>query len=269
MTTDPIISSTANLRIKALARLRAHRGRSEGNTILVDGLREIRRAAEADLELLEAFYLSEGASPECRDVVEICRRRGAKCIQVSPHVMEKLNYGDRTTGLVLTAVRPTRTFADLKPGDRPLIAVVDAIEKPGNLGAILRSADGAGIDGVIAADPIADVYSPNVIRASIGTIFTVPLVEAAGGEALAWLRARGLALVAASPKGARLHTEIDFRRPTAMVFGSEARGLGRDWKQGDIEHVRVPMMGAADSLNVSATAALFFYEARRQRGALK
>lgn len=269
MTRDPLISSTANLRIKALAKLRAHRGRADGNAILIDGLREIRRAAEADMELLEAFYLADSAIGECREAIEICRRRGAKCIQVSPHVMERLTYGDRSDGVVLTAVRPVRRLADLKLTACPLVAVIEAVEKPGNLGAILRSADGAGIDAVIAVDAVADVYGPNVIRASIGTIFTVLVVEAGSEEASAWLRERGLRLVAAAPTGQRLHTELDLTLPTALIFGSEAHGLTRIWQGGDVEQARVPMMGTADSLNVSTTAALFFYEARRQRGAVK
>lgn len=269
MTSDPLISSTANLRIKALAKLRAHRGRADGNAILIDGLREIRRAAEADMELLEAFYLADSAIGECREAIEICRRRGAKCIQVSPHVMERLTYGDRSDGVVLTAVRPVRRLVDLKLAACPLVAVIEAVEKPGNLGAILRSADGAGIDAVIAVDAVADVYGPNVIRASIGTIFTVPVVEAGSEEASAWLRERGLRLVAAAPTGQRLHTELDLTLPTALIFGSEAHGLTKIWQGGDVEQARVPMMGTADSLNVSTTAALFFYEARRQRGAVK
>lgn len=146
-----------------------------------------------------------------------------------------------------------------------LIGILESVEKPGNLGAVLRSADGAGLDALIAADPRTDLYNPNAIRASLGTIFTLPVCAAGSAETLAWLRARGLAIVAARVDGSVPYTAVDFRRPTAIVLGSEAEGLSSVWNAPDITAVRLPMLGAADSLNVSAAAAVLFYEARRQR----
>jgi TrmH family RNA methyltransferase len=144
--------------------------------------------------------------------------------------------------------------------------VVEGVEKPGNLGAILRSADGAGLDAVVAADPRTDLYNPNAIRASLGTIFSLPLATASSAETLAWLRAHGIRTVVARVDATLLHTEADLRGPLAIVLGSEALGLTEAWSGPGVVAVRVPMLGVADSLNVAAAAAVLFYEARRQRG---
>jgi len=147
----------------------------------------------------------------------------------------------------------------------PLVAVLEGVEKPGNVGAVLRSADAAGVSAVILADPRTDLYNPNAIRASLGTIFTMPVCEAAGGDVLARLREHKYSILAARVDGAVPYTEVDYRRPTAIVLGSEAEGLSPIWSGDDIRAVRLPMRGAADSLNVSVTAAVLFYEALRQR----
>jgi TrmH family RNA methyltransferase len=165
---------------------------------------------------------------------------------------------------------PRLTLADIHfspPPRAPLIAVVEGVEKPGNLGAILRSADGAGLDAVIAADSRTDLANPNVIRASLGTIFARPVVPATTARTLAWLRANGLTIVAARVDGALDYAAQDFRGPVAIVLGAEAKGLADPWRAPDVRAVRLPMLGVADSLNVSATAAVLFYEARRQRDA--
>ena len=145
--------------------------------------------------------------------------------------------------------------------------VVEGVEKPGNLGAILRSADGAGADALIAADPRTDLFNPNAIRASLGTVFTVPVAAATTSEVMAWLRARGIGLVVARVDGATVHTAADLAGPVAIVLGSEAHGLTGTWDGPDVRAVRLPMLGSADSLNVSAAAAVLLYEARRQRDA--
>jgi TrmH family RNA methyltransferase len=146
------------------------------------------------------------------------------------------------------------------------VAVLERVEKPGNLGAVLRSADGAGVSALILADPVADPFNPNVVRASLGTVFTVPLAQAPGAEVLGWLRRHGIRIVAARVDAARDHTGTDMRGPLAFVLGSEAEGLSAIWSGEDVSAVHIPMLGMADSLNVSATAAILFYEALRQRG---
>jgi TrmH family RNA methyltransferase len=148
-----------------------------------------------------------------------------------------------------------------------LVIVVESVEKPGNLGAILRTADGAGADAVIAADPLTDLYNPNAIRASLGTIFSVPIATATTAATLEWLNASRIRPIAARVDARRAYTEIDFRGRVAIILGSEAGGLSDAWDHASVEPVRIPMLGAADSLNVSAAAAVLLYEAQRQRSA--
>lgn len=268
MESDAIITSAANPRIKDLARLRAHRGKTAGDLILVDGPREIDRAVGAGVQLVEAFYCPAALKPETKAALERCRGRGAKCIEVAAHVLEKISYGDRRDGLVVTAARPRRRLADLRITPTSLIAVIEAVEKPGNLGAILRSADGAGVDAIIVADAATDVFSPNVIRASTGIVFSLPVFEAAVADVHNLLQSNGVQLVAAAPDAKTHYTDIDFRKPSAVILGSEAKGLSAIWRDLGVMTAKIPMMGRADSLNVGTTAALFFYEARRQRSAV-
>jgi len=147
----------------------------------------------------------------------------------------------------------------------PLIAVVEGVEKPGNLGAILRSADGAGVNAVIVAESATDLFNPNIIRSSIGTVFAVPVAVASSGELLEWLRRREIGIIAARVQGSADYTQVDYRGAVAIALGSEARGLSDPWAELARANVHVPMRGVADSLNVSATAAVLFYEALRQR----
>jgi TrmH family RNA methyltransferase len=261
------ITSPQNLRVKEVVRLRDHRGRDERGRIVIDGRREVLRAVEAGVEIAELYYCPSllGADDEER-VLAPARGRQIELVEVTEPVFAKMSYGDRAEGLLAVAGRPMRALDGLRLGSRPLIAVVEGVEKPGNLGAILRSADAAGVDAVIAADPAADIYGPNAIRASLGTVFTVPLVEAPAEETSLWLDRRGLSIVAACPAGGQVYTEVDMTGPTAVVLGSEAHGLTTAWQQPCIVQAVVPMRGRADSLNLSITAALFFYEALRQRG---
>lgn len=265
---DGVITSTSNPRVKTLAKLRAGR-RDDSDHILIDGLREIARAAVAGLELVEAYYCPALANAEATAAMGLCRKNGAKCIEVNEPVLEKINYGDRRDGLVVTAVRPRRRLTELKLSPASLVAVLEGIEKPGNLGAILRSADAAGVDAIIIADAATDLYGPNVIRASTGIVFSMPVYEASAPEVRSVLQSRSVQLVAAAPEARLLYTDVDFRKPTAVILGSEAKGLSSTWRDSAVVATRIPMLGKADSLNVATTAALFFYEARRQRGMLE
>lgn len=261
-----VINSVQNPRIKALAMLRRKGSNSADPRILIDGVREIDRARKAGLGIEELYFcqnlLGAEVTPERLSEFEAA---GTQLIEVTEPVFEKIRYGDRTGGLVAVARRPHRTLADVKLTACPLIAVVEGVGKPGNLGAILRSADGAGVEAVLVADSMIDIYGPNVIRASIGTIFSIPVIELSADATLAYLRKTGLQIVSASPEGPTPHTDLDYRRPTAFVFGSEDQGLSNAWAAADILTAKVPMRGIADSLNVATTAALFFYEAVRQR----
>jgi TrmH family RNA methyltransferase len=185
---------------------------------------------------------------------------------LGPEAFAKLAYGDRLDGIVSVAETPLHRLADLDLPANPLIGVIEGIEKPGNLGAVLRTADGAGLSAVIVAEPGTDLLNPNVIRASLGTIFSVPVAVASSGEVLAWLQERDISIVAARVQGSVDYTVADYRGPTAIALGSEARGLSDAWAELATASVHIPMLGVADSLNVSATAAILFYEARKQRG---
>ena len=260
------ITSAQNPRVKNAVRLRDGRRRRAQGRILIDGVREIERAVAAGVALSEVFVCPGVCTAEAAALVERLPAAGPELFEVTESVFLKLAFGRRAEGVLAVAEAPAAGLATLRPPENALVAVLEGIEKPGNVGAVLRSADGAGLDAVVAADPRTDLFNPNAIRASLGTIFTLPVREAAGPEALAWLREHGLRVVAARVDGSVPYTEVDYRRPTAIVLGSEAEGLSPLWQGDGMTAVRLPMLGAADSLNVSAAAAILFYEARRQRG---
>ncbi|HEX4897048.1 MAG TPA: RNA methyltransferase [Candidatus Limnocylindrales bacterium] len=261
------IESPHNPRIRAAAALRDRRDRMATGLALVDGARESLRAIEAGAPVEAAFVCPPLLrSGDALAAEAALRARGIDALEVSERAFEAVAYGDRTDGIVLVVRAPSVQLEDLDPRDSPLFLVTEDVEKPGNLGAILRTADAAGCDGVIAIGG-ADPFNPNVIRASAGTVFTVPLAVASGDEALAWLRGRGIRILATRVDAEGLYTDADLRGPLAIVLGSEATGLSDTWHAPDVAAVRLPMLGVADSLNVSATAAILAYEARRQRGA--
>jgi len=260
------ITSTANPRVKAAARLRERHGRDDQGRIVIDGMREISRALAAGVEITELYYISQ----LCEDAEHqaILKRAGqgrAELIDVTHAVLGKLAYGNRAEGLVAVGVPPRRSLADLTLPADALVAVVEGVEKPGNLGAILRTADAAGVGPVIVAGGVTDLYNPNAIRASLGAIFTVPICSTSAEQSLVWLRSRGCRIVAARVDGAIDYTAADYCGPTAIVLGSEAAGLSQAWRGEDIAAVKLPMLGQVDSLNLAATAAVLFYEALRQR----
>jgi TrmH family RNA methyltransferase len=260
------ITSTANPRIKSAVGLRERRDREERGLALVDGAREIGRAIAAGIEIVELYVASEVAtSSEARTALAAARAAQVEITTVSPAVLARLAFGDRSDGLVATIRTPSMSLDRLTLPPLPLVAVAEAIEKPGNLGAILRSADGAGVDALIAADPRTDLFNPNAIRASLGTIFSVPVAEATSAETIGWLTARGISIVVARVEGSVSYDQVDYRGPVAIVLGSEADGLAAAWDGPGSQAVHLPMLGIADSLNVSAAAAILFYEARRQR----
>ncbi len=264
--TDPAaITSTRNPRVTATAALRDRRARDEAGLTLVDGVRELSRALDGGARIGEVFVDTASLSAEGHAVAERARGAGATITSVGPTVLERLAYGDRSEGLVATVAIPDLGLAALELPPDPLVVVLEAVEKPGNLGAVLRSADGAGADAVILADPRTDPFNPNAVRASLGTIFATRLAAAPSGEVRAWLAAAGIQILAARVDGAVGYTDADLRGPCAVVLGSEADGLTGEWSGDGVTAVRLPMLGVADSLNVSITAAVLLYEARRQR----
>ena len=265
---EPTLASPSNPRIKAAARLRDRRERDASGLTLVDGARELRRVLESGIEVVEAFVCEPLlAGEDARAALDALRAGGVAVTTTSEAAFAKLAFGDRAEGLVAVVRTPSLALDDLRPPADPLILVIEAVEKPGNVGAVLRSADGAGVDAVIAASPRTDLANPNVIRASAGTFFAVPMAAAPSEEVRSWLRERGIRIVAARVDGALAYTDADLTGPLAIVVGSEAEGLTGAWHAPDIEAIHLPMLGIADSLNVSVSAAILAYEARRQRDA--
>ena len=261
------ITSRQNPRLKEAAGLRERRARERSGQILIDGGREIRRALAAGVQPLAAFVCEEFCTgDDARAATAELQRTVPEFFTLTPGVYEKLAYGQRNDGVILVAELPRRSLADLNLSAEPLIAIIEGVEKPGNLGAILRSADGAGVDAVILADPRTDLFNPNTIRASLGTVFRDNVCSAPSAEVIAWLRRLRIPAYTTRPDAKQLYTEVDLAHGAAIVLGSEAAGLSELWDAGDFRPIRLPMHGLADSLNVSVTAAVLFYEALRQRG---
>lgn len=265
------ITSPANPRVKQAAKLRAAGERRETGLTLVDGIRELSRAVAAGVEIVEVFVAADAAADAARTAcLAACADRGAAIVALAPRAFEKIAFGDRDEGIVgVVRFQPRPLSSTAFASGRPVL-VAEAVEKPGNLGAILRTADAAGLAGVIACDGGTDAANPAAIRASLGTVFSVPLVVATAEETIRWCRASGRRVVAASPEGSRPWHEARLAGDTVIVVGSEAHGLSPAWQAAaeagtiPLDTVRLPMWGIADSLNVSATVAVLAYEAVRQ-----
>jgi len=260
------ITSLTNPRIKQLVRLRDRKARRETGLTLIDGWREIARAAEAGVEFKEMYLcptlmkVGEEKLPDPTTLVSMDAVH-----EVNALVYEKIAFGDRREGVVAVCVVPQKTFRDLADRVNPCFVVVEDVEKPGNLGAILRSCDGAGIDGLIVCDERTDIYGPNCIRASLGTVFTVAVVQAGEEETREFLKQQQTRIFATTPAATQKYTDADFRGPTAIVVGSEEAGLSEFWLTANDVKLQIPMRGKADSLNVSVATALIIYEVLRQR----
>lgn len=264
-----VITSPANPRVKALVRLRGRRERRELGLVIVEEPLVIRRALDAGVAAVEAWACPQQMATATAALYADLQAAGVPAVEVPPVVMDKVAYRDGSEGLLLVARDRAAGLGDLVlPADRPaLVVVLENVEKPGNLGAVLRIADGAGAGAVLCTGAGADPGNPNCLRASRGAAFSVPAVEAPVGAAAAWLRERGIAIVAATPQGGRPWDEADLTGPVALVLGAEHEGLSPAWLAAADRRVALPMAGTGDSLNVAATAAVLLYEAVRQRRA--
>ncbi len=261
------IRSLQNPRVKDAVRLRDRRGRQRQRRIIIDGKREIRRALDAGVAIVEVFVCPTLGDHESRDLVDRLGMSSVTMLEVTPPVFEKLAFGQRCEGLVAVAETPELDIRRLALPGEALIAVLEGVEKPGNVGAVLRSADAAGVAALIVADGGTDVFNPNAIRASLGAIFTVPVAAASSSQTLAWLLREGFSIFAARVDGTACYTDVCYRGRSAVVLGSEADGLTDVWRGDRVTPIRLPMCGVVDSLNVSAAAAVLFFEAWRQRSA--
>jgi RNA methyltransferase, TrmH family len=264
------ITSTQNGRVKQALHLREKKARDESNLFLIEGYRELLRAADVNWNIEQLFICPEhflGSNEEA--LIKRIAEHGAKIASCTKSVFQKLSYRDRPDGLLAIAQQKHATLAEfqkkIKGKKNPLFIVAESIEKPGNLGTMLRSSDAVGLDAFIVCDRCTDIYNPNVVRASIGTLFTVPVIEASGEETMAWLKANQIAILAATPSAEHEYTEADMNCPLAIAVGTEQLGLSNLWMhQADLQ-VKIPMHGIADSLNVATATTLLMYEALRQR----
>lgn len=264
------ITSPQNPRVKNIVRLRERRERDRSDLFLIEGYRELRRACDGNIKIEEIYFCPElflGENEE--DLIEDCEKRGAKLFRCLPGIFQKISYRDRPDGLLGVGVQMKKNLGDLQWEKPPLLLVAEAIEKPGNLGTILRSSDAVGVDGLIVCDRCTDLHNPNVVRASVGTLFTVPVVETTGDETEAWLQENKIQVLAATPSATLEFTEVDLTGPLAILVGTEQLGLSSRWMEKADIQVRIPMRGVADSLNVAMAATLLLYEALRQRNSSK
>jgi TrmH family RNA methyltransferase len=256
--------------VKQIIRLRDRHERDKTKLFLIEGFREILRATDAGwkidkLMICPSLYLGSNEPA----LIQRSASRGTQILTCSEKVFQKISYRDRPDGLLAIAPQKVLTLQDLKQqtttAKLPFFVVAEAIEKPGNLGTILRSSDAVGVSGLIVCDRCTDIFNPNVVRASVGTLFTVPTVEAEGEETLSWLKKEGIAILAATPQASCEFTQVDLVRPIAIAVGTEQLGLSERWMQQANLQVRIPMNGVADSLNVAMATTLLLYEVYRQR----
>lgn len=263
------IASGQNPKIKSVLRLRDRRHRDRQGKTLVEGYRELRTAVDNRYipELLffcPSFFLGKNEETLLADL----ESAGTTLLCTTENVFAKISYRDRPDGLLGVAAKVGQTLDELQPQSiSPLILIAESVEKPGNLGSMLRSADGVGADAVVVCDPKTDVNNPNVVRASVGTLFSIPVIEATSKDTTDYLIANDYNLIITSPAANDIYWSADYRGPTAIIVGSEQYGLSEAWLKLPGRHVRIPMHGTADSLNVATAATILLYEAVRQRTA--
>ena len=258
-----LITSHHNPKIKGLLALEKPRERRRQCLFVIEGKKEIALALKAGYRIGNLFFCESLIRGE--DVLDLGIPEKA-IFPVTKEVYDKIAVRENSGGLMAVAEQKTHRLTDLRVGANPLIVVLESIEKPGNLGAILRTADAAGVDAVIVCDPQTDIYNPNVIRSSIGCIFTVPLAVASSEEAIDWLGDRTIRIYGAALHNAKPYHTQDFTKPCAIVMGTESTGLTETWTKRSHANIIIPMSGIADSMNVSTAAAVLIFEARRQRG---
>ncbi len=261
-----LIASLQNPLIKNLLLLQEKpRERKEQNLIIIEGIREIRLALMAGFTITNLIY--------CKELVPEDALNGLSSVSITPmdlaevpvEIYNRIAYRKDHEGAIALANPKRIQFQDLKPGISPLFLVLESVEKPGNLGALLRTADAANLDAVIICDPQTDIYNPNAIRSSIGCIFTIPVVTSTTPEAISWLRSNHIRMFGTALTATRFYHETDLRGPAAIIMGSEASGLSKSWLDEADELIKIPMNGKIDSMNVSTSAAVVVFEALRQR----
>ena len=258
------ISSAQNPFIKSLVLLQEKaKARKQSGTFLIEGLREMELAIKGNYTFETILFL-----PELVSETEIRKRipNSVELIEISKEVYQKLAYRDTTEGIIAVAQTKSLSLEDLKLPENPLIVVMEAIEKPGNIGAMLRTCDAAKVDAVIIANPKTDLYNPNIVRSSVGCLFTNQIATASTEEAISFLQKNHINFYSATLQNSTAYHTQNYTTPTALVVGTEATGLSQAWRDQATQNIIIPMQGAIDSMNVSVAAAILMCEAKRQRG---
>ncbi|HRY32870.1 MAG TPA: RNA methyltransferase [Bacteroidales bacterium] len=258
------ITSHLNPKIKNLIRLGKGRGKDRKELFVFEGIKEIELALEAGVEIHSFYY--------CEDIAEanllekfLSRIDPAVVYEITPAIFSRLAYRESSGGMLVVGKSAYLKLSDIRLTGHPMILVLESVEKPGNLGGILRTADAAGVDAVLICDPLTDLYNPNIIRSSLGTIFTKQVVVCTTSDALSWLRAHHISIFATDLFTDAYYQDVDFTSPCAIVMGTEHNGLSRFWLEAADRRIKIPMHGSIDSLNVSTAAAILVFEAVRQR----
>jgi RNA methyltransferase, TrmH family len=259
-----IISSKQNPRIKNLIHLQKRGEREKQGLFVVEGIKEVEKVVEMDYEFDSLFF--------CPDIIEpplvskiIAKIPSVPCFEVTPEVYNKVAYRENSGGIIILAKPKLHGLNQLKSNPNPLILVVEGVEKPGNIGALFRTADAAGISAIIICDPATDLYNPNAVRASLGCVFTIPTAICTSNEAIEWLKKKDIQIFASYLQASIPYHKVDFTKPSAIVMGTEATGITKQWVDAANANIIIPMQGKADSMNVSTAAAVLIFEACRQR----
>ena len=258
------ITSIQNPFIKSLVQLKEKaKLRKQTGTFLIEGLRELSLALKGNYEIETILFL-----PELIGKYQIYKlvNQSTETIEISKEVYQKLAYRDTTEGIIAIAKTKSLLLSDLKLSENPLILVAESLEKPGNIGAILRTADAANLDAVIIANPKSDIYNPNVVRSSVGCLFTNNIATGTTSEIIAFLKEKNIRFFSATLQNSTVYHTLDYTLPTALVVGTEATGLSEEWRVAASQNINIPMQGQIDSMNVSVAAAILIFEAKRQRG---
>ncbi|MEE4176225.1 MAG: RNA methyltransferase [Bacteroides sp.] len=260
------ISSLQNPLVKSLVKLqqKANERKSTG-TFLVEGRREVSLALRHGIVVEKLIVCPELYVPDPNYPIDIKSLDDNLIFEVSDSVYRKIAYREGVEGILMLGKGQPLHLEDYKPSENPLIIILEGVEKPGNLGAILRTTDAAGVEAIFFCDSRTDLYNPNAIRASLGCVFSQTIVECSSKQAIEWLKERGIPYYSSSPDTAHLYFDVDFSEPAAIAFGAEDKGLSKDWLKEADRVIRIPMGGIIDSLNVSASVAIVTFEAVRQR----
>jgi len=258
------ITSIQNPFIKSLVLLQEKsKARKQTGTFLIEGLREISLAIKGGYEIETVLFLPELVS---ESEINKLIKNPFQIIEINKEVYQKLAYRDTTEGILAVAKSKSSKLSDLKLSDNPLILVVESLEKPGNIGAVLRTADAANLDAVLIANPKSDLYNPNIVRSSVGCLFTNQIATGTTTEIISFLKEKKINFYSATLQNSTSYHTQNFTTPTALVVGTEATGLTQEWRDNATQNIIIPMQGEIDSMNVSVAAAILIFEAKRQRG---